>query len=297
MAKAPLVSVIIPTYNYAHFIGEAIESVLAQTYRDFEIIVVDDGSTDETGDVVSRFSEVRYIYQTNQGIAAARNAGARASQGHSLVFLDADDRLLSNALEAGVDSLNDYPACAFVSGHWELVSRDRKPLPTPPVICFKENNYRAFLDYNYIGTIGQVMFRRSIFTTEPGFDLSVPGCDDAELYMRIAKDYPVYCHDQIVVQHRVHGSNTSGDRAMMLRSMTTVYRRHLEQVKGNPELESLCRQGIEFCRKFLAQELKKRRRDRLKSNWLVKSLLNVRHRIQAALIFRRYKLRRRRGQE
>lgn len=297
MAKASLVSVIIPTYNYARFIGEAIESVLTQTYRDFEIIVVDDGSTDETGDVVSRFSEVRYIFQTNQGIAAARNEGVRASQGHSLVFLDADDRLLPNALEAGVNSLNDHPACAFVSGHWELVSRDRKPLPTPPVICFKENNYRAFLDYNYIGTTGQVMFRRSIFATEPGFDSSVPGCDDAELYMRIAKDYPVHCHDQIVVQHRVHGSNTSGNRAMMLRSMTRIYRWHLEQVKGNSELESLCRQGLEFCRKFLARELKKQRRDRLKSNWLVKSLLNVRHRIKAALIFRRYKLRHRRGQE
>lgn len=275
-----MITLIIPTYNYAHFIGEAIESVLAQTYRNFEIIVADDGSTDETSDVVSRFSEVRYIYQANQGIAAARNAGVRSSQGHFLVFLDADDLLLPNALETGVNSLNDNPACAFVSGHWELISRDKKPLPTPPVICFKENNYRAFLDYNYIGTIGQVMFRRSIFATEPGFDASVPGCDDAELYMRIAKDYPVYCHDQIVVQHRVHGSNTSGNRAMMLRSMTRIYRRHLEQVKGNPELESLCRQGIELCRKCLAKEFKKQRRDRLKSNWLVKSLLNVRHRLK-----------------
>lgn len=80
MAKASLVSVIIPTYNYARFIGEAIESVLAQTHRDFEIIVVDDGSTDETGDVVSRFSEVRYIYQPNQGIASARNEGVRAEK-------------------------------------------------------------------------------------------------------------------------------------------------------------------------------------------------------------------------
>ena len=297
MAKAPLVSVIIPTYNYAHFIAEAIESVLAQTCRDFEIIVVDDGSTDETSEVVSQFSGVRYIRQTNQGIAAARNTGLRNSQGNSLVFLDADDRLLPNALEAGVNSLKEHPTCAFVSGHWELISRDRKPLPTQPVSCFKDNHYRAFLDYNYIGTVGQVMFRRSVFATEPGFDSAVPGCDDAELYMRIAKDYPVYCHDQIVVQHRVHGSNTSGNRAMMLSSMSRIYLRHLEQVKGNPELESLCRQGIEFCQKFLAKELKKQRRDRIKSNRLVKSILNLRHRIRAELIFRRYKLQGRSGRE
>jgi glycosyltransferase involved in cell wall biosynthesis len=286
------VSVIIPTYNYAHFIGEAIESVREQTYRNFEIIVVDDGSTDGTREVVARFPEVRYQFQTNQGIAAARNAGMRASQGNYLVFLDADDRLLPHALEAGVNSLREHPECAFVSGHQQMVSADKQPLPTPLVVCVKQDNYRAFLDYNYICTVGQVMFRRSIFATEPGFDSGVPGCDDAEIYMRIAKDHPVYCHDEIILQHRVHGSNTSGNRAMMLRSMSIIYQRHLEYVQGNPELERLCRQGIELCRRFLAKELKRQRHARLKSNGLVQSVLNVRYRIRAALIFRRYKLQR-----
>lgn len=294
MTQSPLVSVIIPTYNYAHFIGEAIESVRAQTYRNFEIIVIDDGSTDQTRDVVVRYSEVRYIFQANQGIAAARNAGVAASQGQGLVFLDADDLLLPNALEAGVKSLNAQPASVFVSGHMEMISRAKGPLPTPPVICFKDN-YRAFLDYNYIVTTGQVMFRRPLFASEPGFDSSVPGCDDAELYMRIARDYPVYCHDQVVVQHRVHGANTSGNRAMMLRSMNTIYLRHLELVKGDPELEGLCQKGLGFCRKFLAKELKRQRRERLKSKWFVRGLLKVRHRIAAEVIFRRYL--RRRGQE
>jgi hypothetical protein len=220
-----------------------------------------------------------------------------ASHGDSLVFLDADDRLLPNALEAGVNCLKERPTCSFVSGHWELVSRELESLPSPPVICFTENNYRAFLNYNYIGTTGQVMFRRSLFETEPGFDSSVPGCDDAELYMRIAKDHSVYCHDQTVVQHRVHGSNTSGNRAMMLRSMHKIYDRHLELVKGNPELESLCRQGIAYCRKFLAKELKKQRRDRIESNWLVKHVLQIRHQVKAKLIFRRYLRMRRRSQE
>jgi glycosyltransferase involved in cell wall biosynthesis len=292
MAEAHLVSVIIPTYNYAGFIAEAIESVRGQTYRRFEITVVDDGSTDETRAVVARFPEVHYFYQANQGIAAARNAGMRASVGHFLVFLDADDRLLPMALEAGVNSLNEHPECVFVSGHQEMVSNDKQPLPQPAIVCFKQDNYRAFLDYNYICTVGQVMFRQSLFTTEPGFDPTVPGCDDAELYMRIAKDYPVYCHDQIIVQHRVHGSNTSGNRTMMLRSMNRIYQRHLAYVRGNPELESLCRQGIAFCRKFLAKELKRQRRARLKSTRLGQSLVNLRHRIQASLIFRRYKLQR-----
>ena len=270
----------------------AIESVRQQTYRNFEIVVIDDGSKDQTREVVAQFPEVRYLYQENQGIAAARNAGMRASRGRYLVFLDADDLLLPTALEVGVHSLDQHPECAFVSGHQEMISADKQPLPTPPVVCFNDNNYRAFLNYNYICTVGQVMFRRSIFDTEPGFDSTVPGCDDAELYMRLAKDHLVYCHDQIVARHRVHGTNTSGNRLMMLTSMNRIYRRHLAYVQGQPELESLCRQGIEFCRKFLAKELKRQRLARLKSTWLGQLLISIRHRIRAALIFRRYKLHR-----
>src|SRR5215212_9690625 len=93
----PLVSVVIPCYNQAHFLSEAIESVLAQTHPNFEIIVVDDGSTDNTSEVAARYPGVRHIRQDNQGLAAARNTGLRESKGTCLVFLDADDRLLPNA--------------------------------------------------------------------------------------------------------------------------------------------------------------------------------------------------------
>src|ERR671912_965329 len=110
-----LVSVVIPCYNQAHFLGEAIESVLSQTYPHFEIVVVDDGSTDNTQEVAARYPGVRYIRQENQGLAGARNAGIRRSNGSYLVFLDADDRLLPEALEVGLEHLNAHPECAFVS--------------------------------------------------------------------------------------------------------------------------------------------------------------------------------------
>src|SRR5262245_20604446 len=96
--RQPLVSVIIPCYNHAHYLGEAIESVLAQTVQDFEIIVVDDGSTDSTADVAARYPRVRYVRQNNQGLSAARNTGIKHGLGRFLVFLDADDLLLPGAL-------------------------------------------------------------------------------------------------------------------------------------------------------------------------------------------------------
>src|SRR5215210_2105808 len=98
-AGTPLVSVIIPCYNQAHFLGEAIESVLGQSYPNFEIVVVDDGSPDDTAEVAARYPEVRYICQDNQGLSAARNTGLGQSEGEYVVFLDADDRLLPEALE------------------------------------------------------------------------------------------------------------------------------------------------------------------------------------------------------
>src|SRR3712207_4601210 len=107
--EKPLVSIVIPCYNQAHFLGEAIESVLAQTYPHFEVVVVDDGSTDNTEAVAARYPGVRCIRQENQGLAAARNTGIRRSNGSYLVFLDADDRLLPNALEVGLKHLKEHP--------------------------------------------------------------------------------------------------------------------------------------------------------------------------------------------
>src|SRR5688572_26287098 len=96
--KAPArISVVIPCYNHGKYLGRAIQSVLDQHYDDIEIIVVDDGSVDETKSETAKFSNVKYIYQQNQGLSAARNTGIAASTGNYLVFLDADDWLAENA--------------------------------------------------------------------------------------------------------------------------------------------------------------------------------------------------------
>ena len=123
-----LVSVIIPCYNQARFLSEAIESVLAQSHRHFEIVVVDDGSSDRPEDVVASYSGVRCIRQANQGPSAARNVGIRASRGDYLVFLDADDRLLPEALTVGLEELNANAECTFVYGHCTFISSTGYPL-------------------------------------------------------------------------------------------------------------------------------------------------------------------------
>ena len=119
-----VVSVIIPCYRQAHFLPEAIESVLAETHRDTEIVVVDDGSPDNTQQVVQRYPTVQSVRQRNQGLAAARNAGFRASKGEYVVFLDADDRLTPNALESHLACFATHPEAGFVVGDIDHISLD-----------------------------------------------------------------------------------------------------------------------------------------------------------------------------
>src|ERR671933_2460451 len=207
--KAGLVSVIIPCYKQAHFLAEAIESVLEQTYPHFEIVVVDDGSTDNTSEVASGYypsEKVRLLRQENKGLSAARNAGLAESRGEYVVFLDADDRLLAEALEVGIRELEAHPECAFVSGHIRRIAADGSPLSTPPQALHNAHvegdHYLGLLHYNSVWIPGSVMYRRSVFDPVGGFDPSVNGAADYDLYLRIARDYPVHHHGEAVLDYR-----------------------------------------------------------------------------------------------
>ena len=118
----------IPCYRQAHFLPETIESVLAQTYPHCEIVVVNDGSTDNVAEVAARYPSVRCITQENAGLSAARNTGIRHTNGDYLVFLDADDRLLPRALELGFEGFSSHPEAAFVAGSCKRIASDGTPL-------------------------------------------------------------------------------------------------------------------------------------------------------------------------
>src|SRR5262249_8899135 len=153
----------------------------------FEVVVVDDGSYDNTTEVALRAPGVRYVRQENMGPAGARNAGLRYGRGSYVVFLHADDRLLPEALEVGLSGLADNPACAFVSGQCRHIAFDGSPLPveTPPVI--PRDPYHELLRNCYIWTPGVVMFRRVAFSWAGGFDPAFGWNDDYEMYLRIAR--------------------------------------------------------------------------------------------------------------
>ena len=223
--RAPLVSVIIPCFNQARFLGEAIASVQKQTYPNIEIIVVDDGSSDNTQQVANSFANVKYRFQSNAGLSAARNAGVRKSNGFFLVFLDADDLLYPNAVETNARFLLKNPSWAFVSGGHDKVDEWLYPLgDVENSQLIETNHYQALLKGNYIGMHAAVMYRCRVFD-EFRYDMGLKACEDYDLYLKITRKYPVGDHPVRLAAYRHHGKNMSRNHVWMLRQVLQVHAR------------------------------------------------------------------------
>ena len=235
MTVAPLpapVTVVIPTYQHARFLGEAIDSVLAQTARPDEIIVVDDGSTDRPDEVVARYPGVRLIRQENRGLAAARNTGWRAGSKPYVTFLDADDWLRPEALEVGLDQLERHPSAAFNYGaytdlYWP--SGRVSPVPFRPV---PKDAFAAILRVNPIGMHGTVLYRQTALEAVGGFAEELAASEDYELYLRLAARFPVACCPEVLADYRQHDRNMSRDQAFMLRAVLRVARRYRDEARA-----------------------------------------------------------------
>jgi glycosyltransferase involved in cell wall biosynthesis len=214
----PKISVVIPTYNRARFIAESIGSVLAQSFRDFEVIIIDDGSTDNTPEIVSAFP-VRYFRQENQGPAGAVNKGIELSKGEYIAMPGSDDILLQNALEKGVEVLDKHPEAAFSYGQAYLMDEKGRIFGVEKGgskhSCVREGKeeIRKFLiSGNHIIT-STVMVRRSSLEEVGLFDATFrSGSEDTDLWVRLAKRYAVAYIAEPLGKYRVHPQAMSAGR-------------------------------------------------------------------------------------
>lgn len=254
-ASEPLVTVIIPCFNQARYLAEAIDSVRNQTYRRVEIVVVNDGSTDDSVEVAAGYSEVILVEQQNQGLSAARNRGLEASSGEMVVFLDADDRLLPVALSAGVACLSRHPACAFAYGQYQFIHADGTYMRGIVRDHPQKDPYLDFLLSNRVGMNGTVLFRRWIFDQVGAFNTSMEACEDLELYLRIARHHPVIEHSVLVAEYRRHPSSISSNGRKMLRSVRAVLEAERPHVAGNPTQRAALEEGLRRVTGFYALRL------------------------------------------
>lgn len=225
ISRSP-VSVVITTYNHSHFLGEAIESVLAQTVPAAEIIVVDDGSDDDPPSVVSRYEGVRLVKIANAGLAAARNVGLNLTTARFVIFLDADDRLTPRAIEAGLACMAANPGAAFVYGAHRRI--DAAGQPTGPASLHRVSS-RGFLDLlqdNVVAMHATALYDRERLVEVGAFDASLRRSEDYDVFLRIASLYRIACHDAVVADYRWHGSNMSANAVEMLVWSLRVHERH-----------------------------------------------------------------------
>jgi glycosyltransferase involved in cell wall biosynthesis len=252
---AEAVTVAIPCYNQATYLSQAIESALSQDLPRLEVVVIDDGSTDNTSAVASRYPGVRCVRQPNAGLAAARNTGIRESLGDFLVFLDADDRLLPGALSSALAAFHETPECALVSGHHRDIAIDGEvlwewkdhPIDGPP--------FEMLLRRNSIPTCGAAMFRRSVFASVGTFNSAWDACADYDLYLRISREFPIRCHHRTVIEYRRHGTNMSRDPALMLEQVLAVLHAERPFVRSTPTSRRAYRDGVRFYREHFGGQL------------------------------------------
>ena len=247
LSKEDLISVVIPCFNHADFLPEAIGSVLTQNYPNFEVIVVDDGSTDNTPEIVRRYPSVRYVYQENAGLSVARNTGLQHSRGGFLVLLDADDRLLPHALETGVSCIREHPECAFVSGHCRVIDSNGTILPSPRQLRVENEHYLKLLrGGSYIWCPATVLYQRYIFDFVHGFNVALSPAADYEFYLRVTRDFPVYSYDEVVAEYRQHSSNMSRDVLAMQRAALAAHEAQWHFVKANSHYREAYDAGTRF---------------------------------------------------
>ena len=274
-----LVSVVIPCYKQAHFLADAIDSALAQTYPSIEIIVVNDGSPDDTAAVAARYPIVRYVEQKNAGLAAARNTGLAHSRGDFIVFLDADDRLLPHAISLNIDRLAADESLAFVAGGSYYIARDGSPLPTDQRPQPEGDLHAVLLERNRIRMPATVLFRRRVFDLVGGFDTRVNACADYEMYLRVSRAFPIAFHQQMVAEYRRHGDNMSLDARRMLRQLCSVMRRQRRLVGRDPTRRAAWRQGrrniLEYYGDHLANRIRERVRERTEWGALIADVLTL----------------------
>jgi SAM-dependent methyltransferase len=246
------VAVVIPTYNHAKFLSEALQSTLAQTHPADEIIVVDDGSNDDPELVVREFPNVRFIRRENGGLSAARNTGLAASTADKIIFLDADDVLHPGAIEAGLAAFALNPEASFVYGAHRRIDQQGKVLVPYRYTAIGPSPYQDFLRCNMIGMHATVMYDRERLSLLGGFDPTLRRCEDYDVYLRLSHAGHVASHGELVADYRWHGHNMSANNAEMLAWVLSVHDRQLQNAELNPVTYAAWKSGRKIWREYYA---------------------------------------------
>jgi glycosyltransferase involved in cell wall biosynthesis len=237
----PTVSIIIPTYNREHVLGRAVQSVLAQTYQDFELIIVDDGSTDNTEKLVKSFTseKIRYIqHRENKGVAAARNTGIRSAKGDYIAFQDSDDEWLPEKLEKQMRAFATAPPEVGIvyTGFLMITTKKREYKPSAAVTPKDGDIFRSLLRGEYLASPQASVVKRECFERVGMFDEHFPPMEDRELFLRFSKHYQFkYINEPLLLYYPQPDSASRNIRAI-IRAYKLILETYFEDIKQDKRL-------------------------------------------------------------
>ncbi|MBK6935111.1 MAG: glycosyltransferase family 2 protein [Bacteroidales bacterium] len=233
----PKVSIILPTYNRAYIIEKGINSLLNQTYQDFEIIIVDDGSTDNTEEIIKKLQEkdkrIKYIkLKTNKGAATARNIGIKAARGEYIAFQDSDDEWMHEKLEKQVKVLDTSSKEVVVyTGFWKLECNKKTYIPNKNISNKEGNIHKELLKVNLIGTPSILLYKQSLEKIG-AFDENLPRLQDWDLSIRLSEFYEFILIDEpLFIAHILPDSISTNDEAHILAMNIILTKYHNEIYK------------------------------------------------------------------
>jgi len=226
MTEDHLISVIIPNYNYAHYVGDAIDSVMAQTYDNFELIVVDNGSTDDSKHFLEEYEnkyspQLRLVFQDNRGQAGSRNRGIKESKGDLIAFLDADDVWMPNKLEEQIKLFIDPTVGLVYSSYWisdqnlKQIKIEKAEYRGDVLIYFATKVYTAVV----VGGESNAIIRKECFDKVGYFDTDLEESTGWDMYRRIASCFHLDYVDLPLMKYRIHGNNLHKRNSVMYKQL------------------------------------------------------------------------------
>lgn len=254
------VSVVIPAYNRAPFLSEALRSVMEQTRRADEVVVVDDGSTDDTAGVVQEFPGVRYVFQENRGVSAARNLGVQRSTGEWIAFLDSDDLWVRTKLERQLEEAARYPASSIIHTDEVWIRSGRRINPGKRHMKHGGWIFERCLALCLISP-SSVLVRRDALEKTGCFDEELPACEDYDLWLRLTLEYPVFfIPEPLVVKRGGHPDQLSHRYYGMDRFRILAMEKILRHPRLSPSQRIAVRREIQKKGLIYANGCLKRRR-------------------------------------
>lgn len=252
LVRSNRIAVAIACYNQGNFLKDAIWSVLAQTRPCDEIIIVNDGSTDATAEIVRFFPQLNYVYQENAGLSAARNTALALTTAENILFLDADDLLCPTALDKAERCIRRQPDTAFAYGGYYSVDSTRRHLSSHRAMV-SSSPFLDLLRGNFIAMHGTVLYNTRLLRESGGFDVDLKSCEDFDVYLRLARRHPIAAYDSMAAEYRRHRQGLTSNALHMIETSRRVINRHARSLRPDHAEELAAHTGRSFMTAYYAQ--------------------------------------------